>query len=213
MAEESGSIEYPAAWSAAVHWLLLQFQAGTEKVAELDLCMFMFQMDADATPFELLKELEEHGAIGPKHSGNVWKALPGKHRLDAAQMIHLEGLREILPVKLRAIAKEFCSTGRKPDAEKQTIPVAEQLPFGLHRCDIPQTLKREGYKPVLIQNDAYWKLMEALMAAAPNAVAESKLQHLFPHKSDRDNAPKKLRNIIDSLGLTVKSWVLMELEN
>lgn len=87
------------------------------------------------------------------------------------------------------------------------------LPFNLQRCDVPQTLKRKGHNPVSIHNADYWKLLEALMAAAPNAVAESKLKQLFPYPHGRDNARKKLCDIIDSLGLTVKNWVLMELKN
>jgi hypothetical protein len=90
-------------------------------------------------------------------------------------------------------------------------PMVKELPLGLHKCDVPQTLRRDGYKnPVFIRNDAYWDLMEALIAAWPNSIAEGKLQHLFPHRSDRDNSPKKLRQIIGSLGLTVKTWTLME---
>ena len=87
---------------------------------------------------------------------------------------------------------------------------SSMLPFGLQRCDVPQTLKREGHKPVLIQNDDYWNLMEALMAAHPNAVSESKLKHLFSYPNDRKNNPKKLREIINTIGLTVEGWVLKE---
>lgn len=86
------------------------------------------------------------------------------------------------------------------------------LPFGLQRCDVEQTLKRQGWQPVTIANEDYWRLMEALMAAAPNAVPEATLQRLFTYPNDRDNAPKKLRNIIDALGLTIKKWTLQELE-
>ncbi len=104
----------------------------------------------------------------------------------------------------------------KPEIEEAHLPdlhAAEVLPFQLERCDVSQTLKRAGYrKPVIIKNDDYWKLMEALLAASPDAIPESKLKHLFQNKSDRDNAPKKLRGIIDSLGLTVKNWALMELD-
>lgn len=98
---------------------------------------------------------------------------------------------------------------------QQTIPPAEtdeQLPFGLMKFDVPQAMKREGYKPVTIWNEDYWKLMEALMAAWPNAVPESKLKQMYVNKNDRKNAPKKLREIIDSLGLTVTKWTLMELK-
>jgi hypothetical protein len=88
-----------------------------------------------------------------------------------------------------------------------------KLPFGLKLCDVPQSLKRDGYdKPVTIRNDDYWKLMEALMHVAPNAIPESKLKHLFSSTSDRQNAPKKLRDIIHDLGLTVKNWTLIELD-
>lgn len=92
------------------------------------------------------------------------------------------------------------------------LPV-ESLPFNLQQCDVPQTLKRSGGDPVTIQNEDYWKLMEALMAAHPNAVPESKLKHLFPYNADqRKNARKKLNELIDSLGLTVSNWVLTEVK-
>ena len=92
--------------------------------------------------------------------------------------------------------------------------MTKSLPFGIQRCDVAQSLKRAGHKdPVTIGNTDYWKLMEELMAASPNAIPESKLKHLFVNKNDRDNAPKKLRDIISLLGLTVKKWTLMELES
>lgn len=92
------------------------------------------------------------------------------------------------------------------------LPV-EFLPFNLQRCDVPQTLKRSGGDPVTIRNEDYWKLMEALMAAHPNAVPESKLKHFFPYNADqRKNARKKLNDLIDSLGLTVSNWVLTEVK-
>ena len=87
---------------------------------------------------------------------------------------------------------------------------AEILPFSLQRCDVKQTLKRPNFQSVTIANVDYWNLMEALMAAAPNAVAEAKLQHLFPYPNDRKNNPKKLREIINTIGLTIGNWVLKE---
>lgn len=86
------------------------------------------------------------------------------------------------------------------------------LPFDLAFCDVPQTLKRKNFNPVTIANSDYWKLMEALMTAWPNAVPESKLNHLFQHSSERKNHPKKLREIIDDLGLTISNWTLSELK-
>ena len=90
----------------------------------------------------------------------------------------------------------------------------DKLPFGLKLCDVPQSLKRAGCSStVTIRNDDYWKLMEALMKASPNAIPESKLTRLFSSRNDRQNAPKKLREIIHDLGLTVKDWTLIELDN
>ena len=97
-----------------------------------------------------------------------------------------------------------------PEYVKPKLPA---LPFGLQHCDIPQTLKRNGWDdPVFVKNDDYWKLMEELMKASPNAIPESKLKHLFVNRNDRENAPKQLRFIISSLGLTVKDWTLTELD-
>jgi len=85
------------------------------------------------------------------------------------------------------------------------------LPFRLHLCDVPQTLKRDGFKnPVTITNPVYWSLMEALIDAAPNAIPKAKLQRLFSYPNDRNNSPKKLRDIIDALGLTVQNWTLTD---
>jgi len=85
------------------------------------------------------------------------------------------------------------------------------LPFRLHLCDVPQTLKRDGFKEVItLQNEDYWKLMQSLMAAYPNAVRKSKLNQLFRFPNDRKNHPKKLRDIIDALGLTVQNWTLTD---
>ena len=96
----------------------------------------------------------------------------------------------------------------KADADEH-IPDAEKLPFGLQRCDVPQTLKRDGFtKAVTIKNADHWKLMEALMTAFPNAVSEPKLKHIFQGPSDRDNYSRALKNSIDTLGLTIERWAL-----
>ncbi len=89
----------------------------------------------------------------------------------------------------------------------------KELPFGLQHCDVPQTLKRLGKNgTVTIKNEDYWRLMMALMVAAPNAIPQSRIDNLFLTRNDRENAPKKLRGIIDALGLTVRNWTLMELD-
>ena len=92
----------------------------------------------------------------------------------------------------------------------RTIPATEELPFGIQRCDVPKTLKREGYYHISIENEDYWNLMQALMTAWPNAVSESKLNQMFPYPNGRKNASQKLKGIIDALGLTFKNWVLTE---
>jgi hypothetical protein len=95
-------------------------------------------------------------------------------------------------------------TVHKPDASR-----TQALPLGLQYCDVAQTLKRDGFKkPVTIKNEDHWKLMEALMAAFPNAVSEPKLNHIFQGPNDRDNYSRALKNSIDTLGLTVEKWVL-----
>ena len=121
---------------------------------------------------------------------------------------HLDALQLGLRMYERSIQSDTHS-GR---ASASNLP-AELLPFNLQRCDVPQTLKCSGGDPVTIQNEDYWKLMEALMGAYPNAVPESKLKHLFPYNVDqRKNARKKLNELIDSLGLTVSNWVLTEVK-
>ena len=86
------------------------------------------------------------------------------------------------------------------------------LPFDLEPCDVPQTLKRKNFDPVTIANDDYWKLMVALMSASPNAVPRFKLDQLFQGQSERKNHPRKLREIIGDLGLTISDWTLSELK-
>lgn len=100
------------------------------------------------------------------------------------------------------------TVGQKTINEKP-IPDAEFLPFGLQRCDVPQSLKREGFKQaVTIKNADHWKLMEALMEAFPHAVSEHKLRRIFQGPNDRDNYSRALKNSIVTIGLTVEKWVL-----
>ena len=108
-------------------------------------------------------------------------------------------------------ATKTIQTERKPDAN-QPIPDAEKLPFGLQRCDVPRWLKRPGFdKPVEIP-EVYSAAMEALMNAAPNAVTDAKKDHLKASGCDTKNAPKKLRDVIDVIGLTIHDWTLRELK-
>ncbi len=88
-------------------------------------------------------------------------------------------------------------------------PAAEVLPFGLKRCEVPQTLKRREFKPVTIRNEVQWKLMEALMAAYPNALSRETKASLFDSPNDQGNA-KRLRPVLHDLGLTYHDWTLME---
>jgi len=107
------------------------------------------------------------------------------------------------------LERESASKANVPDV--RNIPPAETLPFNLRLCDVKQTLKRDGFtKSVTIPNEDHWRLMEALMAASPNAVPKSKLNQLgITTKGDRDNYPRALKNIIDDIGLTVEKWVLI----
>ena len=88
-------------------------------------------------------------------------------------------------------------------------PAAEVLPFGLKRCEVSQTLKRREFKPVTIRNEVQWKLMEALMAAYPNALSRETKASLFDSPNDQGNA-KRLRPVLHDLGLTYHDWTLME---
>lgn len=102
-------------------------------------------------------------------------------------------------------------TGRKPDADRN-VPDAEKLPFGLQRCDVPRWLRRPEFdKPIEIP-EVYSAVMEALMASAPNAVTDAKKSHLKASGYDTKNAPKKLRDVIDAIGLTVENWTLKDLK-
>ena len=88
-------------------------------------------------------------------------------------------------------------------------PAAEVLPFGLQRCDVPQTLKRAEFRPVTIRNEVHWNLMQALMAAYPNALSEKTKKELFKFPNEQGNA-KRLRSVLYDLGLTFHEWTLME---
>ncbi len=101
--------------------------------------------------------------------------------------------------------------GRKPDANRN-VPDADKLPFGLQRCDVPRWLRRPEFdKPIEIP-EVYSAVMEALMASAPNAVTDAKKSHLKASGYDTKNAPKKLRDVIDAIGLTVENWTLKDLK-
>ena len=102
-------------------------------------------------------------------------------------------------------------TGRKPDANRN-VPDAEKLPFGLQRCDVPRWLRRPEFDKTIEIPEVYSAVMEALMAAAPNAVTDAKKSCLKASGYDTKNAPKKLREVIDAIGLTVDAWTLRELE-
>ena len=101
--------------------------------------------------------------------------------------------------------------GRKADAAPP-IPSAETLPFSLQRCDLSNWLKREGYRDPVEIREVYSPVMEALMAAAPNAVADTKKEHLKQLGCDIKNAPSKIRDVIDAIGLTVENWTLKDLK-
>lgn len=93
-----------------------------------------------------------------------------------------------------------------------TIPEAEGLPFGLQRCDVPRWLRRAGFDAPVEIPEVYSEVMEALMAAAPNAVTGAKRNHLKACGYDTKNAPKKLRDVIDVIGLAIDGWTLRALE-
>ncbi|GEM_PF-2449209 len=130
-------------------------------------------------------------------SRHACKILHGSQYESGKIQIHLE------------LERESASKANVPCAGN--IPPAETLPFNLRLCDVKQTLKRDGFtKSVTIPNEDHWRLMEALMAASPNAVPKSKLNQLgITTKGDRDNYPRALKNIIDDIGLTVEKWVLI----
>lgn len=95
--------------------------------------------------------------------------------------------------------------------EQQKQSSVQSLPFGLQLCDVEQSLKRIGYRQTItIQNREHWQFLEALMAAAPNAVAESKFKHLNMNRNDRDNYSRALKMSLSDLGLTVKRMALVE---
>lgn len=110
-------------------------------------------------------------------------------------------------IRVAAIAKKPPQLVAQKTADDTPV-----LPFGLQRCDVPQTLKRSGLDKVCtIQNEEYWKLMESLIAAYPYAVSQEKLNHLFGNDANgRKNACTRLKERIHSLNLTVKDWVLEE---
>jgi hypothetical protein len=86
------------------------------------------------------------------------------------------------------------------------------LPFGLQKCDVKNWLKRLGFDQPVEIPEVYSAVMEALMAAAPNAVTDAKKDHLKASGYDTKNAPKKLRDVIDVIGLTIDDWTLTELK-
>ena len=74
---------------------------------------------------------------------------------------------------------------------KPTIPPAEKLPFALQRCDVPRWLKRPGFDKLVEIPEVYSAVMEALMAAAPNAVTDAKKDHLKASGYDTKKNSKK----------------------
>lgn len=102
------------------------------------------------------------------------------------------------------LESEYACKAKSPPPTK-----ASALPLNLHLCDVPQTIKRDGFRDVvLIKNAEHWRLMQALIAAYPNAVPESKLKCIFQGRHDRDNYTRALKNSIDAIGLTIENWVL-----
>ena len=58
---------------------------------------------------------------------------------------------------LPAVSLNTTNKSSKPGTGPQ-LDDAKQLPFGLQRCDVPQTLKRDGFKKaVTIKNEDHWK--------------------------------------------------------
>ena len=106
-------------------------------------------------------------------------------------------------ISLEGFCRLFCG---------ETLLRAQILPFGLHRCDVPNWLKRKGYEDPVEIREVYSPVMEALMAAAPNAVSDTKKEHLKQSGHDTKNAPTKIRDVIDSIGLTIEHWTLKELK-
>ena len=102
--------------------------------------------------------------------------------------------------------------GKPSEKTVKRLQLPATLPFDLEPCDVPQTLKRKTFDPVTIANHDYWELMVALMKASPNAVPEFMLKQLFQSPSERKNHPRKLREIIGDLGLTISDWTLSELK-
>ena len=70
-------------------------------------------------------------------------------------------------------------------------------------------LKRNGYRTPITLNEAEWNLLQSLCKFFPGTVPKNERSRLFSNdRSARDNTPKRLREKLITVGLTVDDFTL-----
>jgi hypothetical protein len=207
-------IELAAKWQQKHEW------AAAFKAAD----RFREYRDKGSDRFDELSD-QKHGQVIAAHaefiemenllrqySPEFLELVPGVNFFTGATEDHSQQIQNVKRLEGSLRAKLQSVAAPVTEERACTIPEAEALPFGLQRCDVPRWLRRAGFDAPVEIPEVYSEVMEALMAAAPNAVTGAKRNHLKACGYDTKNAPKKLRDVIDVIGLAIDGWTLRALE-
>lgn len=128
-----------------------------------------------------------------------------------AREIVWNGADHVPAVESAAVATEPAAAHDTGAAQNVSQHVsAPALPFGIHFCDTPNTIKRDGYpNPVTIRNETHWNLLKLLLKSWPYPVPEADLSRVLSCPNDRGNA-KRLRDLLHGLGLCFRKWQMVE---
>lgn len=212
LTEKPSTLPAPKQWIEGFKWMVSQFVSGTTTFRESDFLIAAVGPLAipQASCYAFLEWLESMKFVSRKRSGLLKMDDPSNQ--DRAEFHHSDELRDISPTVV-AIRLEDIHESPEVSSTEAHIDENVKFPFNLNRTDVPQTLRRDGYdSPIEIKNDLYWRTMEKLLKAYPDRLSTADLRHLFEDAgpNDRDNTPKRLRPILNAIGLTVKDWTLTE---
>lgn len=109
---------------------------------------------------------------------------------------------------------ELTKLAEKSAKTKVTTNAHKTLPFGLTNLSGTKTLSRYcaalgRIRSTTIDNEDQWALADALMKGQGN-ISPLQAHNMFPEKNLRENTLRRLKEKLQSIGLTIKRWSIVE---